>query len=150
MDMFNCMLDAFRSKIDIFLLAMFTICTKGEMRNEPKRVSGLRSFFMKRADHYHAIKRKKLLLAVYYLSDKIESGRDYTESEINDLLDGWTTFHDPAILDGSCIIPACWNARPIAAAAIGKQKIFLPWRNTWQSTPRQNRAISLLVALTFL
>ena len=43
-------------------------------------------------------KRKKLLLAVYYLSDKIESGRDYTESEINDLLDGWTTFHDPAIL----------------------------------------------------
>ena len=44
------------------------------------------------------VKRKKLLLAVYYLSYKIESGRDYTGSEINDLLDGWTTFHDPATL----------------------------------------------------
>lgn len=44
------------------------------------------------------LNEKKLLLAVYYLSDKIESGRDYTESEINDLLDEWTTFHDPAIL----------------------------------------------------
>lgn len=113
----------------------------------PNEFPELRSFFNEKEQIIAMpAKRKKLLLAVYYLSDKIESGRDYTESEINDLLDGWTTFHDPAILRGSCIIPACWNARPIAAA-IGKQKTFLLWRNTWQSTPKQNRAISLLVAL---
>lgn len=43
-------------------------------------------------------KHKKKLTAIYYLGEKLESGRQYTEGEINDLLDGWTTFHDPATL----------------------------------------------------
>ena len=65
----------------------------------PNEFPELRSFFNEKEQIIAMpAKRKKLLLAVYYLSDKIESGRDYTESEINDLLDGWTTFHDPAIL----------------------------------------------------
>ena len=43
-------------------------------------------------------KHKKKLAAIWYLAEKIESGRKYTESQINDLLDEWTLFHDPATL----------------------------------------------------
>ncbi len=43
-------------------------------------------------------KNKKKLLAIWYLSGKIEIGRQYTEGEINDLLDDWTTFRDHATL----------------------------------------------------
>ena len=43
-------------------------------------------------------KHKKKLLALWYLSSKIEKDKDYTESEINDLIDDWTAFHDPATL----------------------------------------------------
>lgn len=39
-----------------------------------------------------------LLAALWYLAQKLEPERRYTESEINDLLDDWTTFHDPATL----------------------------------------------------
>ena len=44
------------------------------------------------------VKRRKQLTALYYLSTKFESDRTYTEGEVNDLLDHWTTFHDPATL----------------------------------------------------
>lgn len=65
----------------------------------PNDFPELRSFFNEREQLIAMpAKRKKLLLAVYYLSCKIEPGRDYSESEINDLLDEWTTFHDPATL----------------------------------------------------
>lgn len=43
-------------------------------------------------------KHKKKLLALWYLSEKIEAERTYTESEINDLLNEWTCFRDPATL----------------------------------------------------
>ncbi|MDD6261704.1 MAG: DUF2087 domain-containing protein [Clostridiales bacterium] len=43
-------------------------------------------------------KNRKKLTALWYLSQKIEAGRKYTEAEINDLLDKNTTFHDPATL----------------------------------------------------
>lgn len=43
-------------------------------------------------------KYKKKLMAYYYLAVKIESGKQYTESEINDVLNQWTTFGDPATL----------------------------------------------------
>jgi len=43
-------------------------------------------------------KYKKKLIALWYLAEKIEAGRQYTESEINALLDEWTLFHDPATL----------------------------------------------------
>lgn len=43
-------------------------------------------------------KHKKKLIALWYLAGKIEADRQYTESEINMLLDEWTLFHDPATL----------------------------------------------------
>lgn len=43
-------------------------------------------------------KHKKKLIALWYLAEKIEADRQYTESEINALLDEWTLFHDPATL----------------------------------------------------
>ena len=43
-------------------------------------------------------KHKKKLMALWYLAEKIEAGRQYTEPEINDLLDEWTLFHDAATL----------------------------------------------------
>lgn len=43
-------------------------------------------------------KHKKKLSALWYLAGKIEDDRQYTESEINALLDKWTLFHDPATL----------------------------------------------------
>lgn len=43
-------------------------------------------------------KRKKKLPALLYLAGKFTPGKVYTESEVNDLLDAWHTFHDPATL----------------------------------------------------
>lgn len=43
-------------------------------------------------------KRTKKLMALWYLAQKIDSGRNYTEGQINTLLDEWTAFHDPATL----------------------------------------------------
>ena len=43
-------------------------------------------------------KHKKKLIALWYLAEKIETDRQYTESEINTLLNEWTLFHDPATL----------------------------------------------------
>ena len=43
-------------------------------------------------------KYKKELIALWYLAEKIEAGRQYSETEINELLDEWTLFHDPATL----------------------------------------------------
>lgn len=43
-------------------------------------------------------KHRKKLLALWYLAGKVEAGREYSEPEINDLLDEWTLFHDPATL----------------------------------------------------
>ena len=43
-------------------------------------------------------RHKKKLSALWYLAGKIEDNRQYTESEINTLLDEWTRFHDPATL----------------------------------------------------
>lgn len=44
------------------------------------------------------VRQKKKLLALWYLSEKIDAERQYREEEINDLLDAWTAFHDPATL----------------------------------------------------
>lgn len=41
-------------------------------------------------------KHRKKLAALYYLATKIEGGRQYTEYEINVVLDDLTLFHDPA------------------------------------------------------
>ena len=43
-------------------------------------------------------KYKKKLIALWYLAGKFEAGRQYSETEINGLLDEWTLFHDPATL----------------------------------------------------
>lgn len=43
-------------------------------------------------------KYKKQLCAVWYLADKLEAGREYTQDELGDILDAWHTFHDPAAL----------------------------------------------------
>lgn len=43
-------------------------------------------------------KRKKKLMALWYLAGRIEAEKIYSEPEINDLLDEWTAFHDPATL----------------------------------------------------
>lgn len=43
-------------------------------------------------------KHKKKLMALWYMAGKVEPERQYTEAEINDLLDEWTLFHDPATL----------------------------------------------------
>ncbi len=42
-------------------------------------------------------KYKKKLIAIYYLATKLEK-RTYTEKELNEEIDKWTTFHDPATL----------------------------------------------------
>lgn len=43
-------------------------------------------------------KNRKKLTALHYLSGKFEAGRQYTEAEVNEILDDWTEFHDPATL----------------------------------------------------
>lgn len=43
-------------------------------------------------------KRKKKNYALLFFASKFELERRYTENEVNDLLDEWHTFHDPATL----------------------------------------------------
>lgn len=43
-------------------------------------------------------KRKKKLFVLFYLYEKLEKGRVYTEKEINESLNNWHTFGDPATL----------------------------------------------------
>ncbi len=43
-------------------------------------------------------KRSKQLVALDYLSSKFESGKTYSESDVNELLNKWHTFGDPALL----------------------------------------------------
>ena len=43
-------------------------------------------------------KRKMKVYALFYLAEKFESGREYSEREINDILLDWHTFADPATL----------------------------------------------------
>ena len=43
-------------------------------------------------------KHRKKLLALWYLAEKIEPERHYTETQINDLLDDWAVFHDHSTL----------------------------------------------------
>lgn len=43
-------------------------------------------------------KRRKALLAIFYLAETLDAGREYTEAEINDTLDEWMTFRDHATL----------------------------------------------------
>jgi len=43
-------------------------------------------------------KRKFKILSWFYLASKFESGRKYTEKEVNELLRDWHTFDDWAML----------------------------------------------------
>lgn len=43
-------------------------------------------------------KNRKKLEALYYLAERIDLERTYTEMEISDLLEESSTFHDPATL----------------------------------------------------
>jgi hypothetical protein len=43
-------------------------------------------------------KQKRQRLAIQYLADKFDIGRDYTEREVNELLLQWHTFADAALL----------------------------------------------------
>ena len=43
-------------------------------------------------------KRRKKLMALWYLAGKIEPGRKYSEAEINDIINQWTLFNDPATI----------------------------------------------------
>lgn len=43
-------------------------------------------------------RRKMKLYCLFYLAQKIEAGREYTEREIGNLLLDWHTFADPATL----------------------------------------------------
>lgn len=72
-------------------------------------------------------KNKKKLAALWYLAQKIEPERIYTEPEINDMLDAWTTFHDPAtlrrelynkhLLDRTADCKSYWKEEDIPAVA---------------------------------
>lgn len=44
------------------------------------------------------VKQRKKLPALYYLAGKFKADRNYSEGEVNDILDSWSTFHDPATL----------------------------------------------------
>ena len=43
-------------------------------------------------------KYKKKLIAYYYLATKFEVGQQYAESNVNDILNEWTVFRDPATI----------------------------------------------------
>lgn len=59
----------------------------------------LRNFLdeKKRLKQY-PVKRKMKIYALIYLACKFESGRDYSQSEVNDILNDWSLFNDAATL----------------------------------------------------
>ena len=44
------------------------------------------------------VKRKMKIYCLFYLAQKFEAEKDYTETEINNVLLDWHTFADPATL----------------------------------------------------
>lgn len=43
-------------------------------------------------------KRKKKLYALFLIAEKFESDRDYTEKEVNEIINSATVFRDPATI----------------------------------------------------
>lgn len=43
-------------------------------------------------------KKEPRLVVLSYLAEKFEEGRDYTEKEVNAIIDGWHTFGDYFLL----------------------------------------------------
>ena len=87
-------------------------------------------------------KNKKKLSALYYLAGKIEPNRDYTEPEINDILDDWTCFHDPATLRRELFTRDLWTERPIVRVTARRKRFRrLPslLQNSYDLIPLPNR-----------
>ena len=59
---------------------------------------------------------KMQLAALWYLAGKLEPDRRYSEAELNDLLDAWSTFHDPATLRREL-----YNMKIVARTDIGAE-----------------------------
>ena len=91
-------------------------------------------------------KTVKLLAALWYLAGKLQAGRQYSEPEINALLDEWTLFHDPATLRGSFITKGFWTGRQTAAAT-GRKKARLRWKRFWRSISERCGPVSKYDAL---
>lgn len=43
-------------------------------------------------------KKKQKMLSLFYLASKFEKGKRYSEKEVNEILKGWHTFEDWAML----------------------------------------------------
>lgn len=54
-------------------------------------------------------KRGIRLTACEYLKTKLSPGKVYTEPELNEFIDEWTTFHDPATLRREMFDAGCIN-----------------------------------------
>lgn len=67
-----------------------------EMTNIPNEMSG---FFSKDGQlKSWPAKRGKKLIAIAILSEKFEADREYSEKEVNEILNEWHTFSDAALL----------------------------------------------------
>ena len=83
-------------------------------------------------------KKRKKLPALYFLSTKFEPNRDYAESEVNDILESATTFHDPATLRRE--LPE-WGEPPVV-----EDPAPLVWRTaTRAAAPERPLACDVLV-----
>ena len=84
-------------------------------------------------------KHKKKLTVLWYLAGKIENGRQYSEAEINTLLDEWTVFRDHATLRRELYIEA--HIKDIYGLECSDTTIsritdkILPVVREWQSRP---------------
>ena len=66
-------------------------------------------------------KHKKQLMALWYLAEKIEPCKEYTEPEINGIINSWHTFGDQATLKGSLSTSGSCSETG-NAAAIGRRR----------------------------
>ena len=71
---------------------------------------------------------KMQLAALWYLAGKLEPDRRYSEAELNDLLDAWSTFHDPATLRREL-----YNKKLVTARNTGAVKAFRLLTNSRQN-----------------
>lgn len=73
-------------------------------------------------------KRKMKMYCLFYLAEKFEPTRRYTEREVNDLLLSWHTFGDPATLRREL-----YDYRFLDRSADGRSY----WLSPQQPTPEQ-------------
>lgn len=69
---------------------------------------------------------EKKLVALRYLISKFDNGRTYSEREVNDILNAWHQFRDPALLRRELFDRMFFDRKPLASTYVKRYVAVLP------------------------